>query len=231
MKLNDRQQMILNLLKQNGQVRVSLLAKDLFASEMSIRRDLEYLENEGLLSRCHGGAIPIGNQLHYPIKYRTRIHAKEKKELALRARPYLRDNMVLFFNSSSTSAHLVPYLKEYKNISVITNSMFLVSQLEPYHIPCTVTGGTYHEIEGCLTGGMTERYLSNVHPDLAILSCEGFTEDGIVTDSVESMASIARIACENAKKALFLMDGSKKGALYTYTVCKTDGERTVLISV
>jgi len=220
--------MILNLLKQNQQVRVSQLAKELFASEMSIRRDLEYLEKEGMLSRCHGGAVPIGNQLHYPIKYRMNIHAKEKRELALRAKEHLENHMVVFFNSSSTGAYLIPYLKEYQNISVITNSLFLVSFLSQYHIPCTVTGGIYHEIEGCLFGSAAEQFLMRINPDLAILSCEGFTNDGIVTESVESMASLARIACENAKKTLFLMDESKRGALYTHTVCRTDTRRLLL---
>lgn len=221
--------MILNLLKQNQQVRVSKLAKELFASEMSIRRDLEYLEKEGMLSRCHGGAVPIGNQLHYPIKYRMNIHAKEKKELALHAKEYLEDHMVIFFNSSSTGAYLVPYLKEYQNIRVITNSLFLVSFLGQHHIPCTVTGGTYHEVEGCLYGSATEQFLMQINPDLAILSCEGFTDEGIITESVEPMAALARIACGNAKKTLFLMDESKRGARYTYTVCRTDGMRTFLL--
>ena len=78
MTLNHRQKQILNELEASRQIRVTKIAKKLFASEMTIRRDLEYLEKEGFLIRCHGGAVPIGNHLLYPIKHRMWINTKEK---------------------------------------------------------------------------------------------------------------------------------------------------------
>lgn len=219
MQINNRQEAILKILEQKKQVRVTSLAKELYASEMTIRRDLEYLENEGMLIRCHGGAVPVGNHLHFPIKYRMWINSKEKKELAVKATSYLADGQVLFFNSSSTCAYLIPYLKDYKDIQVITNSLHLVSLLEKIHIPCILPGGKYREVEQCLSGSITEQYLMNINPDVAFLSCEGLTEDGTITESREDMAHIARIACNNARHSVFLMDASKLGKRYTYTVC------------
>lgn len=229
MTLNNRQKQILNELENSSQVRVTKLAKKLFSSEMTIRRDLEYLEKEGFLIRCHGGAIPIGNHLLYPVKYRMWINTKEKKDLALLAKQYFQDGQVVFFNSSSTSSYLVPYLKEYKDLHIITNSVHLLTLLGTLHISCTLTGGDYHEVEQCLYGGETEAYLSNINPDLAILSCEGVTDDGEITDSHEEMARIARIACKNAKQTIFLMDDSKKGNKYTYTVCRASENDRVIV--
>ncbi len=229
MNLNNRQKQILNELETSNQVRVAKLAKKLFASEMTIRRDLEYLEKEGFLIRCHGGAVPIGNHLFYPVKYRMWINTKEKKDLALEAKQYFKDGQVVFFNSSSTSSYLVPYLKEYKDLHIITNSIHLLSLLSKLHISCTLTGGDYHEIEQCLCGGVAEAYLSDINPDLAILSCEGITQDGEITDSHEEMAHIAKIACKNAKQVIFLMDSSKRGNKYTYTVCRVADHDNIVV--
>lgn len=229
MSINNRQKQILDELKESRQVRTAKLAKKLFASEMTIRRDLEYLENEGFLIRCHGGAIPIGNHLLYPIKYRMWVNTKEKKELALMAKQYLKDGQVIFFNSSSTTSYLIPYLKEYKDLHIITNSVYLLSLLGNHHVSCTLTGGDYHEVEQCLYGGDTEAYLSDINPDIAILSCEGITEDGEITDSHEEMARIAKLACKKAKQTVFLMDSSKKGNKYTYTICRVSESNHVVL--
>ena len=229
MTLNERQKEIMKELEENRQVRVTQLAKKLFASEMTIRRDLEYLENEGFLTRCHGGAVPLGNHLHYPIKYRMWIDAKEKKDLAAAAKAYIRDGQVIFLNSSSTCAYLIPYLGEFQHLHIITNSVYLTTLLGGLHIRCTLTGGDYLEAEQCLGGSAAEAFLADIHPDLAILSCEGVTEEGEITESREEMARIARLAVKNASQSVFLMDSSKLGNRYTYTVCRRDSEGVVLL--
>ena len=229
MILNERQKQILSELEETRGVRVTKLAKKLFASEMTVRRDLEYLEKEGFLIRCHGGAVPLGNHLLYPVKYRMWINTKEKKELCAAARRFLRDGQVIFFNSSSTAAYIVPYLKEYKDLHIVTNSLYLVSLIGKLHIPCTLTGGDYREAEECLCGGAAEQYLSDINPDLAILSCEGITEDGEITDSNGDMARIAKLACKNARQVVFLMDSSKRGNKYTYTVCRVSEHEKITV--
>lgn len=220
MTLNERQKEILRELEKHRQVRVTALAEQLFASEMTIRRDLEYLENEGFLTRCHGGAVPLGNHLHYPIKYRMWINAKEKKELAAKAAAHIRDGMVIFINSSSTCAYLIPHLRELQNLHIVTNSVYFVTLPGNAHLSCTLTGGDYDGIEQCLGGAAAEAFLADLNPDLAILSCEGVTEQGEITESRGDMARIAKAAVKNAAQTVFLMDSSKKGNKYTYTVCR-----------
>ncbi len=222
MRLNQRQEEILRLLEENGQVKVAKLAKTLYASEMTIRRDLEFLETEGFLVRCHGGALPLGNQLLFPIKNRMLVNDKEKKALALSAKKYLRDDITIFFNSSSSCAYLIPYLKEYKNIRVVTNSLYLTTLLKPFNIPCTVTGGEYVRAENCLCGSVTEEFLRGIRPDVSFLSCEGLSENFEITESQEPMAQIAKIAIKNSKLCVLLMDSTKIGNEYTYIICRSD---------
>jgi len=229
MKLNQRQEEILKLLEANGQVKVTTLSKSLYASEMTVRRDLQFLENEGFLVRCHGGALPIGNHLLFPTKYRMLINDKEKKMLALSAKKYLRDDITVFFNSSSTCAYLVPYLNEYRNIHVVTNSLYLTTLLEPSNIPCTVTGGDYLRAENCLCGSITEEFLRKIHPDIAFLSCEGLSENLEITESQLPLAQVVRIAVQNSKLCVFLMDSSKIGNEYTHVVCRSTNCSNVIV--
>ncbi len=229
MELNARQKKILQTVNSTGAVKVAELSKTLYFSEMTIRRDLQLMEEEGLLKRVHGGAVMNESEFQYPIWYRMEINKEQKKELALRAAKYLHDGQVLFFNTSSTLSYLLPYLQQYKNLQVITNSVHLLFQISKMHIPCFLTGGRYNEIEGNLSGRQAETFLRSINPDIAFLSCEGLSPDGYVTDGNADIAEIDKIAVERAKAAVLLMDPSKTNTLYTYTVCRTDQLTEVIL--
>lgn len=220
--MNERHQYILRKIKSDKKVKVSRLARELFVSEMTIRRDLRQMEADGLLKRYHGGAIENDHDLLYPIKMRVWMNSNEKKELALKAKKHLKDYQTIFFNSSSTCAYLVPYLSEFEGIRVITNSIFIMQQVSNLHIPCTLTGGEYNRVENSLSGRATEDFLREVNVDIAILSCEGLSDDGYVTDSNAELAAVAKVALKNSKKKILLMDNSKLNSKYTYNICHVD---------
>ncbi len=222
MELNNRQKMILQKLNHTGMIKVSELSKEFYFSEMTIRRDLDKMEKEGLLKRIHGGAVENTSNFQYPVNYRIGINRDQKKQMADQAVKYLKDHQVIFFNSSSTLAYIVPYLSKYKDIQIITNSVYLLSFFEQLHIPCYLTGGKYNEIEKCLSGRQAEDFLQEINPDLAFLSCEALSQNGNVTDSDQSLAKIAKIAIERSKFSVLLMDRSKIGTVCTYNVCHTD---------
>lgn len=222
MELNERQKHILQTVNTEGKISVSKMAEKLYFSEMTIRRDLKMMEKEGLLRRVHGGAVENISDYQYPINYRMQINKEQKQYLASQAIKYLKDNQLIFFNSSSTLTYILPYLIKYKNIKVITNSVHLLHYLASMHIPCFLTGGKYDEIERCLSGRQSENFLKEFNPDIAFLSCEALSHDGYVTDSDSNLAEIAKIAVKNSKVSILLMDRSKIGTVCTYNICHTD---------
>ena len=135
---------------------------------------------------------------------------------------FLSDGQLIFFNSSSTLAYILPYLADYKNIRVVTNSVYLLSLLAQMHVPVSVTGGRYDEHEQSLSGRQAEAFLSEINPDIAFLSCEALSDDGRVTDSDEDLAEIAKIAVKKSRVSVMLMDRSKIGTTCAYDVCTTD---------
>lgn len=230
MKLNERQQAILDLLEKKRRVSTQHLCVTLDVSEMTVRRDLAALQNAGLLKRYHGGALIPDDYMHYPLNVRVHINEKEKRELAAKAEKHLADGLIVFLNSSSTNAHLLPHLKNYRNLTVITNSVAYLPLLTKYGIRCVLTGGEYRDADRTLTGPDTNRFLSLINPDVAFLAFDGLSADGAVTDNNRDEAEIARLMMRNAKKKILLADHSKCGLKYTYTVCQSeDADEMILL--
>lgn len=229
MELNERQKQILDITEKMGRVTVNYLSKNLYVTEMTIRRDLKVMDREGLLKRYHGGALAIQDSAEYPIELRMHIHEKEKRDLAINADKYISDGQTIFLCSSSTCAYIIPYLKNYKDIAVVTNSVQFLPALAKLHVRCFLAGGEYWESEHCLVGRNTENYLRGINTDIAFLSCDGISADGMVTVSDAATAEIMKIAFQNAARKIILADHSKLGAKYTYNICAKDEADEIII--
>ncbi len=221
MELNARQQCILNILREKGKVSVAKLAKELNYSEMTVRRDLTKMEKSGLLKRSHGMALEndVNSQ---PITTRTFAQDSEKRKLCKEAAKDLEDCMHIFIDSSSTCMYLIPYIAEHKDMCVFTNSVQILLSASNFHIPCYLTGGKYFEKDMCLLGAQAESYAQNINVDIAFFSCEGYNEDGRITDNSEEQTAVRLAVMKNSKKNIMLFDSTKKNKTYTFTVCHKD---------
>ena len=143
MELNERQEQILELLKSKKRVSVKELSSQLFVCEMTIRRDLSEMEKRGYLNRYNGGAVLSQDEGFLPIEARMKLHDKEKKLLSDRIEKLIKDDMIVYVDSSSTCLHVIPVLARFKNVKMVTNSVLAVLTAAKYHVPCTVCGGRY----------------------------------------------------------------------------------------
>lgn len=221
MELNERQQNIINLLREKGKISVVSLAKGLNYSEMTIRRDLTKMEKAGLLKRSHG--MVLENDINsQPITTRSFAQDSEKRKLCKEAAKYIEDKMTVFLDSSSTCMYLIPYLAEHKDICIFTNSVQVLLSAANFHIPCYLTGGKYYEKDMCLLGAQAEKYAENINTDIAFFSCAGYSEDGRITDDSEEQTAVRLAAMKHAKKNIMLFDSTKKEQIYAFTVCRRD---------
>lgn len=221
MELNDRQQSILNILREKGKISVTSLSRELNYSEMTIRRDLTKMEKAGLLKRSHGMALEndINSQ---PVTTRSYAQDSEKRSLCKKASWYLTDKMTVFLDSSSTCIYLIPYIAEHKEMCIFTNSVQVLLSAANFHIPCYLTGGKYYERDMCLLGAQAEKYAENINVDVAFFSCAGYTEDGRITDDSEEQTAVRIAAMKNAKKSIMLFDSTKRNVTYAFTVCREE---------
>lgn len=221
MELNKRQSDILRIVEERQRVTVNQLAKLLFFSEMTIRRDLSKMEHAGYLKRYHGGALSMVQAGHYTIDQRMLINEREKREMARCAERHLSDGQTVFLPGCSTCAYLLPLLKNYKEIHVITNSVEFLRILSEMQIKCTICGGEYYAPDKIVVGSSTYEILGSVNYDVGFFSCDGIDEDGTVTVDSEDSLSLFKVCFKNAKRRILISDHSKLHKRRKYNACNT----------
>ncbi len=230
MELDSRKKEILNMLHEKGRVTVDGLAKALYVSEMTIRRDLSEMEKGGYLRRYRGGAVLKIDNREMPITERMYIDEDEKKALCQRCIPYLGDGLTVYLDSSSTCLYLIPHLQKFKNMLIVTNSVQVILNASEFHIPCLLIGGEYYEQDMCLVGSIAEQYARDLNIDVAFFTTAAYSEDGIISDFDVKQTMIRKIILKNAKKSIFLFEHSKIGLRMTYTLCRREDVTEVIVA-
>ena len=221
MELNERQQIIMELLREKGQIRVTDMAKELHYSEMTIRRDLAKMEAGGLLRRSHG--VALENDIKgMPLTSRSFNQDTEKRALCREGAKLLEDGMSVFLDSSSTCLYMIPYIAKFREMSIFTNSVQVLLSASGYNVPCYITGGKYYEKDMCLLGYYAENFAADLNVDIAFFSCAGYSDDGRITDYSEEQSAVRRSVMKGAKKSVMLLDSSKKNLVFTFTVCREE---------
>ena len=230
MNNNSRQHEILDLLYTKGKVSVKEFSKTLYVSEMTIRRDLAEMEKQGYLKRYRGGAILKVDFREMPVTERFLLDANKKKRLCEQALPFLRDNITIFLDSSSTCLYIIPHLIKYKNITVVTNSIKALQNASSLHIPCILIGGEYYEQDMCLVGSLAEEYAKDLNIDISFMTTAAYSLDGTISDFDLRQTAIRKRVLKNSKQTVFLFEKNKLGKKLTYTLCrKSDENVTILI--
>ncbi len=207
----ERKNEILDKLRAEQRVLVSDLAEYYNVTEETIRRDLDKLEKEGYATKTYGGAI-LGNStktdLSYPIRNKTNVEAKN--QIAALASRLIEDGDHLMLDDSSTSLYLAKKLKEKKNLTVITNSVELVVELNGIDgWTIILTGGRLKPDSLALVGDQTQQMLRRYPVDTAVMSCKGIDLKAGVTDSSEFHAQTKQSMLRCAKKKILILDSSK----------------------
>ena len=126
MRQSARLDSILERLSENGSVGVQGLARDLGVSAATIRRDLELLESQRLLSRTHGGAVAHGVLYELPLRYRAGRHEAEKHRIAAAAAARLGDARVVGFTGGTTTTEVARRIASH-TLTVVTNALNIAS--------------------------------------------------------------------------------------------------------
>ena len=225
----ERHTEILNTLEKHKSISVSKLSKLLFVSAPTIRRDLTHLENQGLVLRTHGGVIlRKTSESEIPLMLREDQNNLSKKIIAKKAAKYINNGNVIFLDASSTVAHIIPFLKQFSDIIVITNSPKTSIRLGEENIKNYCTGGLLLLHSIAYVGNEAEKFISNINADIFFFSSRGYMEDGYITDSSIDEATIKKAMMKNSDKTFYLCDSSKKNTKYMYNICHTNDVTSIV---
>ena len=209
----QRQAHILATMAKENHVKVENLADELGVSAMSIRRDLDALVAAGQAIRTHGGAvsIPAGMITFRFPDDRNAAATRRKQAIADAATALVQPGMNVLLDTGSTVVRMAPALRRIQDLTVVTTSLAVASQLYACpDITLLLLGGQIREGSPDLMGAITEENLSRFHVDIAFLGADGTDRAGLSCDHTE-VAKVSAAMLEAADRSVVLVDSAKFG--------------------
>ena len=216
-----REKKVLEILETQQYASVDELSTSLCVSSSTIRRILEALQQKGLVTRTHGG-VKINSENSFSPSFTFRIHQNsfEKKKIALSAIKLIKNGDIIFLDGSTSAFYIAEYLKEFKDIRVITNGIDTLSLLSKNNILAYSTGGQVSfENPSVLIGPYAENTICHFHADIAFFSAHTMDNQGEIYDCYEYENFLRRAMIKNAKTNVFLCDSTKIGKTSPYHLC------------
>lgn len=208
---NKRHEEILEILKHEGFISVKELGERLFASQPTIRRDLDFLEKEGMVRRNHGGVILAGDSVNAPISYRRGKHFKEKNRIARLAATLIENDQLIFIDGSTTALCLSEYIGKAEGVSVVTNGIPICQALAKQNIRVFSTGGKLVGDSLAFAGRVAERAVAGFNADLMFFSSSSLDDCGVISDYAEEETALRLAMKERSRKTVCLFDSAKFG--------------------
>ena len=207
----ERRNAILSKLYSDGKVIVSELSSEFDVTEETIRRDLEKLDKEGLAQKTYGGAVLVQNfSTDLPHSVRKKANVEAKQKIAEKVSSLFNDGDCIMVDSSSTALLVLNYIKNLKNITLITNSVEALIELsdkEDWNV--FSTGGKLKRGSLSLVGPQAEKTIRAFHVDYAVCSSKGLDMNRGITDSNEKDSEMKQAIFESAETKVLLVDSSK----------------------
>ena len=206
-----RREDIIKLIEENGSVRVADIARAYSISEVSVRKDLEYLEMHGHLSRTHGGAVAVGKlYVNMDLGERFKTNSVAKKRLAELVEPLIEDNDTLMINAGTTITYVLHAIRNKKNVRIVTNSLQNAAEAASYpNFDVILLGGELDRKYQFTYGEAALSQLSNYHATKCILSVDGVSVEDGLTLYYSNEAALARKMIECSDTVIVAADCSK----------------------
>ncbi|GAU76615.1 DeoR/GlpR family DNA-binding transcription regulator [Fusibacter sp. 3D3] len=230
MFLQERHHKILELLQTQKRIIVTDLSKQLHVSVDTIRRDLTQLEAQNLLIRTFGGAI-LPNSLNTcpSFEIRKELHKVDKEYIGKLAFNQIKENDTVFIDGSTTSLSLLPYLEHMKKLTIVTNSIEVISSALEINegLNLYMIGGTILNSISSTIGNEALLKLSELRVDKAFISTSGFNAEGLFGNDFNEVA-FKKMLIKNSSLVYFLLDSSKYNKSGSILLSKYDGSFKII---
>lgn len=213
----ERQKQILSLLSKQGRLSVSEIVAQFSISEATVRRDLESLALQGKAQRVHGGVIAVEQAPpELPILERESEQPDEKTRIGRAAAQLILDGETVFLGSGTTILEVARNLRNYKNLTVITNSLPVLNTLAGIkEITVVSLGGMLRESELSFIGHITEQALTDIRVDKVVMGTRGLSlEDGLTNDYLQETLT-DRAILKIGRELIIAADHSKVNRVST----------------
>jgi DeoR/GlpR family transcriptional regulator of sugar metabolism len=228
----QRRDHIADALRKRQQVTVKELAAELKVSEGTIRADLRLMEDEGLLERTHGGAVPPRTRFASSARTytsRSELNHEEKMAIGKAAAALVRKGQCVMLDASSTALELARRLVAFDYLTVVTNGLEAAMELNGNpRINVILIGGVLRPSSRTIEGLLGRSILQDIHADLFFTSAEGFSLKAGMTDFSPYEAELKKEMAANASQVVALLDHTKLGRRSIATSIHADRIETLV---
>jgi DeoR family glycerol-3-phosphate regulon repressor len=207
---NFRHQQILDLARQVGRVTVDDLSARFAVTPQTIRKDLNDLCNQRILSRTHGGAILSSGVENVAYDARRDLAHTEKERIGERAATLIPNDTSLFVNIGTTTEAVANHLALHEGLLVITNNIHVATILtKSPRIDVIVAGGMIRKSDGGIVGESAIDFISQFKVDYAVIGVSAIDDDGALLDFDYREVRAAREIIKNARNVILVADAMK----------------------
>lgn len=218
--VENRRNKVLMSLKNNGFVKVQELADELQVSPLTIRRDLQYLEDQKMLERFYGGAT-VKDRV--PEIYTEEDEVKMYRDrIAQYAATLVEDGDTIFINTSSNALQMIKYIKD-KRVTVITNNGKAIFMEHSSNVSVILSGGELREIKEAMVGEFATNNISKVTAKKSFIGCSGLSLESGMTTEILSEVNINQLMLERVTGTSYILaDHTKLGRNSSFVSCPTE---------
>jgi len=226
----ERKRKISEFIEENKKATVTELSELFGVSQSTIRRDLEELDEQGVIQRAHGGAVVVARAApEPPIIQRIAEHEEEKRRIGRAAAQLVRDGDTVFLGSGTTTLEVARNLVKTDNLTVITNALNITNLFAgKSNITVIVVGGLLRYSELSMIGHITEQVLKELRADKVIMGMRAISvEEGLTNDYLpETMTD--RTIIQFAPEVILVADHTKFGKVSTAYVAPVEQITTLV---
>ena len=225
-QLSEREKEIIKALANDPGTSVARMSELLGVSVVTIRSDLNDLEQKGILLRTRGGAVPA---YHPNVLERQSLNVEAKGRIAQAAAALVNDGDTIMIEAGTTTALVARYLLGKRFVNIVTNSTLILpfARINP-GIHLTVVGGEFRPASESMVGPLALAELDRFHVRLAIVGTDGFSLEGGLTTHLVEGAEIVRRMAERSETAILVADSSKYGKVGFVRVLPVQGVRMLV---
>ena len=210
----ERRQYILAILARNGAATVRELASRFDVSLVTIRRDLDRLEKDGLIMKTHGGAVSLGVNTHAELRLseREQQFQQEKDRIGMKAASMVHPGDTVILDEGSTCLAIARYLRVQDGITIITNGIRVAAEvLGNPKISLIVIGGICNHESAMLYGPDTEKAYSKLRADIYFMGIDAFSPEHGIMDGNFLQVSLKQIKADISNRVIGAANQAKLG--------------------
>ncbi len=210
----ERRTKILDMMKKEGSVQVDKLAAEMEVSSMTIRRDLEKLQDEGKIERLHGGAV-LKQEMAFADKMIS--NCEEKRRIAESAAVHVKRGDTVFLDSGTTVLEIARLIADLPELLIVTPDLQTAVFLKDTKADVFVCGGNLQKSTGSMLGYFATQMLEQFHFNVGFFGAASIDEQFRVQTPTADKAFLKRMCVKQCEKSYLVADGSKfrKSAMLT----------------